>query len=102
MVRPIGRPLARTGMTLEELREEFLVHSEARNLAGRTLEWYEDRTRRVAEWYARRGIEAPTDLTWSDLEEFVLDRTRRGLSANTVRGYAQVVKSLCRFAHRKS
>lgn len=40
MVRPLGQPLARRAVTLEDLREEFLVHCETRNLSGRTLEWY--------------------------------------------------------------
>jgi site-specific recombinase XerD len=59
---------------MEDLREEFLVHCEARNLSGRTLEWYADRTRRFADWCGTRGIETPADLRWSDLEAFVLDR----------------------------
>jgi hypothetical protein len=42
MVRPLGRPLARRADTLEDLREEFLAHCEARNLIRRTLEWYYD------------------------------------------------------------
>jgi len=41
---------------------------------------------------------APSELRWSDLEEFVLDRRRQGLAANTVHGYAQVLKTLCRWA----
>ena len=41
MVRPIGRPMARKTVTLEDLREEFLAHCEARNLSGKTLEWYD-------------------------------------------------------------
>jgi hypothetical protein len=47
MVRPIGRPMARKTVTLEDLREEFLAHCEARNLSGKTLVWYDDRTRRL-------------------------------------------------------
>ena len=34
MVRPIGRPMARKAISLEDLREEFLAHCEARNLSG--------------------------------------------------------------------
>jgi hypothetical protein len=41
MVRPLGRPLARKAVTLEELREDYLAHSEARTLSERTLEWYD-------------------------------------------------------------
>src|SRR6266508_1384887 len=100
MVRPLGRPLARKAVTVEDLREEFLAHCEARNLSGRTLEWYADRTRRFAEWCVDRGIVVPSELRWSDLEEFVLDRRRQGFAPNTVHGYAQVVKTLCRLGHR--
>jgi integrase/recombinase XerD len=100
MVRPLGRPLARRADTLEDLREEFLAHCEARNLSGRTLEWYADRTRRFADWCSAQGISAPSDLRWSDLEEFVLDCRRRGFAPNTVHGYAQVLKTLCRLGHR--
>lgn len=35
MARPLGRALARRAVTLEDLREEFLAHCEARN--GREL-----------------------------------------------------------------
>jgi len=100
MVRPAGRQLARMADTLEDLREEFLAHCEARNLSGRTLEWYADRTRRFADWCSAQGISAPSDLRWSDLEEFVLDRRRKGFAPNTVHGYAQVLKTLCRLGHR--
>ena len=100
MVRPLGRPLARRTVTLDDLREEFLAHCEARNLSPRTLEWYADRTRRFADWCVDREIAEPSDLRWSDLQAFVLDRRRRGFAANTVHGYAQVVKTLCRLGHR--
>lgn len=100
MVRPIGRPLARKTVTLEDLREEFLAHCEARNLSGRTVEWYGDRTRRFTDWCASQGITAPSDLRWTDLEQFVLDRRRQGFAPNTVHGYAQVLKTLCRQGHR--
>ena len=100
MVRPIGRPMARKTVTLEDLREEFLAHCEARNLSGRTVEWYADRTRRFTDWCASQGITAPSDLRWTDLEQFVLDRRRQGFAPNTVHGYAQVLKTLCRQGHR--
>jgi integrase/recombinase XerD len=100
MVRPVGRPMARKTVTLEDLREEFLAHCEARNLSGRTVEWYGDRTRRFTDWCASQGITAPSDLRWTDLEQFVLDRRRQGFAPNTVHGYAQVLKTLCRQGHR--
>jgi hypothetical protein len=39
MVRPIGRPIAKKAIALEDLREESRAHCEARNLSGRTIEW---------------------------------------------------------------
>ncbi len=101
MVRPLGRPLARKAVTLEDLREDFLAHCEARNLSERTLEWYGDRTRRFADWCAAQGIAVPSDLRCSDLEQFVLHCRRQGFAPNTVHGYAQVLKSLCRLGHRE-
>jgi hypothetical protein len=72
MVRPVGRPMARKPITLEDLREEFLAHCESRNLSGRTLDWYSDRTRRFTDWCATQGIDFPSDLRLSDLERFVV------------------------------
>jgi integrase/recombinase XerD len=100
MVRPAGRPMARKEITLEDLREEFLAHYESRNLSGRTVQWYNDRTRRFVDWCATQGIGYPSDLGLSDLERFVLECRRRGFAPNTVRGYAQVLKTLCRLGHR--
>jgi hypothetical protein len=54
--------MAKKAITLEDLREEFLAHCEARNLSGRTLEWYGDRTRRFANWCTAQGIAVPSDL----------------------------------------
>jgi hypothetical protein len=68
MVRPVERPMARKPATLEDLREEFLAHCEARDLSDKTLEWYEDRTRRFVDWCAAEGIQSPSRLRWSDLE----------------------------------
>jgi hypothetical protein len=42
MVRPMGRPIAKKATTLEDLRES-LTHCEARNLCGRTHEWWSSR-----------------------------------------------------------
>jgi site-specific recombinase XerD len=111
MVRPIGRPLASKPITLEDLREEFLAHCESRNLSGRTVQWYDDRTRRFVAWCATEGIVCPSDLRWPDLKQFVLHCRRQGFAPNTVHGYAQVLKTrvhgyaqvlktLCRLGNR--
>lgn len=59
-----------------------------------------DRTRRFADWCAVQGIAFPSDLRCSDLEQFVLHCHRQGFAPNTVHGYAQVLKALCRLGHR--
>jgi hypothetical protein len=80
--------------------EEFLAHCEARNLRGKTVEWYDGRTRRFVDWWATEGIKSPSGLRWSDLERFVLHCRGQGFAPNTVHGYAQVLKTLCRLRHR--
>ncbi len=75
MVRPLGRPLARRAVTLDDLREEFLAHCEARNLSPRTLEWYADRTRRFTDWCVDREIAEPSDR----VEDLALDVALVGL-----------------------
>jgi len=80
MVRPIGPPLAKKAVTLEDLRQDFLAHCEARNLSARTLEWYADRTQRFVDWCTAQGLMVPSDLRWTDLEQFVLDRRRQGFA----------------------
>jgi len=101
MVRPLGRPLARRAVTLDDLREEFLAH-----LRGPQPEppgpWSGTRTASgglpTGAWTEKSP--EPSDLRWSDLQAFVLDRRRRGFADNTVHGYAQVVKTLCQLGHR--
>jgi hypothetical protein len=41
--------MARRPIMLEDLREEFLARCEARNHSGRTIQWYDDRTRRFVD-----------------------------------------------------
>jgi integrase/recombinase XerD len=100
MVRPVGRPLARRAVTVADLREEFLAHCEARNLERANpgvVRGPDPPVRRLVRY--SRDV-APSELQWSDLQEFVLDRRRQGFAPNTVHGYAQVLKTLCRLGHR--
>jgi hypothetical protein len=78
--------MAKKPITLEDLREEFLAHCESRNLSGKTVEWYDDRTRRFADWCATRGIGSPGARA---------PATRcRALREKNARLRARVVKSL--------
>jgi site-specific recombinase XerD len=101
MVRPVGRPMARTPITLEDLREEFLAHREARNLSSRTIQLVQPPDPTIRRLVRHPGDRlSPSDLRCPDLERFVLDCRRQGFAPNTVRGYAQVLKTLCRLGHR--
>lgn len=55
MARPGGRPVAAREGTIADLIEEFLDRCRAKNLSVRTIEWYEDRTRRFSDWCLESG-----------------------------------------------
>jgi integrase/recombinase XerD len=101
MARPAGRPLAAREATVHDLREEFLARCRAKNLSARTMEWYEDRTHQLCELWAGRGSGLARDLTLDHVDDALAALRRRGLAPQTVRGFAQVAKTLCRFGHRK-
>lgn len=94
MARPAGRPIGTHETTIADLREEFLDRCRGKNLSGRTIEWYEDRTRRFSDWCLDQGILQAKDLTADDLERFVLVLQRGPYKPQTVRGFAQIVKTL--------
>jgi site-specific recombinase XerD len=101
MARPAGRPLGVREASVYDLREEFLARCKAKNLSDRTLEWYEDRTHQLCDFWAGHGTELARDLSLDDVESALVALRRRGLAPQTVRGFAQVAKTLCRFGHRK-
>jgi integrase/recombinase XerD len=101
MARPGRRPIGLAPATVDDLREEFLASCRAKNLAERTVEWYGDKTRRFAEWCSRDGAPDVGGLTASHLDAFLIELRDRGYTPQTVRGFAQVVKTLCRFGYRR-
>jgi integrase/recombinase XerD len=100
MVRPV-HPLRVREETLRDLRDEFLLRCQAKNLSARTIQWYEERTRFFVDWCEARGIEHAAELITSVLEEYVMELRVTGLAPNTVRGYAQILKTMARVGHRK-
>jgi hypothetical protein len=100
MVRPIGRPTAMKAISLEDLREEFLAHCEARNLSRQDRRVVRRPHTTVHRLVRNPGDRLPFNLHWSDLERFVLHCRRQGFAPNTVHAYAQVLKTLCRRGHR--
>lgn len=101
MARPAGRPLAAREPSVYDVREEFLARCRAKNLSGRTMEWYEDRTHQLCELWEARGSALACDLTLDHVDDALVALRRRGLAPQTVRGFAQVAKTRCRFGHRK-
>ncbi|HZA27861.1 MAG TPA: hypothetical protein VE915_09530, partial [Actinomycetota bacterium] len=101
MVRIPSNPLAVREDTLQDLRDEFLVRCHAKNLSARTIEWYAKHTELFIEWCRARGVMAPAQLSTTLLEEYLIEARAAGRTPNTVRGYAQTLKTLSRFGHKK-
>jgi len=101
MARPAGRSISAREATIADLRDEFLDRCRAKNLSVRTLEWYEDRTRRFAGWCFDSGILLAKDLATEDLEAFIRSLQNGRYRPQTVRGFAQVAKTLSLFGQRK-
>lgn len=101
MARPARRPIAVAPATVDDLREEFLASCRAKNLSERTVEWYEEKSRRFAEWCSQDGAADAASLTAAHLDAFLIEIKERGYAPQTVRGFAQMVKTLCRFGYRR-
>jgi integrase/recombinase XerD len=101
MARPAGRPIGTRQATIADLRDEFLDRCRAKNLSTRTIGWYEDRTRRFSRWCFDNGILLAQDLTTEDLEAFIRWLQADTYKPQTIRGFAQVAKTLSLFGHRK-
>lgn len=101
MVRPAVHPLRVREETLQDLRDEFLVRCHAKNLSPRTIEWYAKHTASFIEWCRARGVTAAAQLSTSLIEEYLIGAREQGRTPNTVRGYAQTLKTLSRFGHKK-
>lgn len=89
-------------MDLESWFECYLADCEARGLSVRTLEWYEDRGRRIVSEWRRAGVLHPEELSRrsvSLLMTALRRRRRRGkaLSPQTLKGYWQVGKGFATF-----
>lgn len=88
-------------ITVEQLVEDFLAHCRAKNLSARTVEWYEYKYGAFVDWCRVQGIFKAAELDTADLEDYLAAEKARGISENTLRGSAQILKTLCRFGHRR-
>lgn len=101
MARPLGNAYAYREPTVDDLREEFLARANAKNLAPRTIEWYERHTAAFRDWCTARGIVTAATLRSRDLDDYLVTLHASGAAPHTVHGAGQVVKSLARFGFRK-
>ena len=72
-----------------------------KNLSARTIEWYENRTRRFSDWCLNQGILRAQDLATDDLEAYVLSVQAGPYEPQAVKGFAQAAKTVARYGHRK-
>lgn len=101
MARPLGNVYASHETTIEDLREEFLARARAKNLAVRTIEWYERHTLGFMQWCTAHDIALARDLRAAHLDDFLVSMHEAGAAPHTVRGAAQTVKSFSRMGFRK-
>lgn len=101
MPKPIRSRQDAALITIHDLCDDFIARCHAKNLTPRTIEWYEMRIRCFSRWCEDKGIRMARSLSTGALEEYLITEQSRGISANTVHSMAQMVKTLCRFGHRK-
>lgn len=100
MARPSGDAWGLRQPTIDDLREAFIGRAHAKNLAPRTIEWYERHTADFATWCASEGIAHTADLRSTHLDDYLIFLHGSGLAPHTVAGAAQVAKSVTRFGFR--
>jgi len=101
MPRPIRSRQDAALITTRDLRDDFLARCQVKNLTPRTVEWYEFKLNGFIKWCDDQDVLLAQHLTTNILEDFLMYQATLGASPNTIRGSAQVLKTLCRFGTRK-
>lgn len=70
MARPSGDAYGFREPTIDDLREAFISRAHAKNLAPRTIEWYERHTAGFAAWCDSEGIARTAQLRSMALTRF--------------------------------
>lgn len=94
LVTPKDRPLRLA-------HDAFLIAQEAARHSPLTLRWYEHRLGRFLAFLAERSVTAPERITPTDCRMFLVELQHTGLANNTLHGFAQAVKTFCRFMERE-
>lgn len=101
MPKPVRSRQDAALITLHDLCDDFIARCHAKNLSPRTIEWYDMRIRRFTRWCEDNGITMARRLTTEVLEDYLTAEASRDISPNTVHSMAQMVKTLCRFGHKR-
>lgn len=81
--------------------DAFMIAQEAARHSPLTIKWYEQRLGSFLTFLHERQVNTPDGITPTECRTFIVILQRQGLAANTVHGYAQVVKTFCRFLERE-
>ncbi|MEX2557572.1 MAG: tyrosine-type recombinase/integrase [Actinomycetota bacterium] len=82
------------------MREAYIARAYAKDLAPRTIEWYERHSTTFRDWCAEEGIVFAAELRATHLDDYLIFLHAR-LAPHTVHGAAQVAKSMTRLGFRK-
>ena len=94
LIVPEGRPL-------QLAYDAFMIAQEAARHSPLTIKWYRQRLGRFIGFLIEQGIAAPEEITAMHCRIFIVRLGRCDLKDNTIHGYAQVVKTFCRFLERE-
>ena len=100
MARPIGNAFGFREPTIDDMREAYIERAYAKDLAERTIQWYERHSAGFRDWCTSEGITLTAQLRSSHLDEYLIFCRASGLAPHTVHGAAQVAKSMARLGYR--
>ena len=87
--------------SLQLAYDAFMVAQEAARHSPLTLKWYAQRLGRFLEFLKAHKVTDPGSITPTHCRSFIVELARRGLKDTTIHGYAQVIKTFCRFLERE-
>ena len=89
------------GQSLSLAYDAFLVAQEAARHSPLTLKWYRQRLGAFHAFLHEQGVNSPEGITATHCRAFLVVLARRNLKDTTIHGYAQVLKTFCKFLERE-
>lgn len=72
MALPSGDAYGFREPTIDDLRETYIARAYAKNLAPRTIEWYERHSAGFRDWCVSEGVTLNAQLRPSHLDEYLV------------------------------